>query len=409
MSNRHPTFYATNSRFFFPITDILGKKNLARGKGARYEPAMARAPHSNPKRRSARPPAAPPVADALTATADANEDADPAPPTPQPTGLVVVEQMAPALPGLSLDDAERVERYVGKASADATKRAYTSDWRIFVAWCEARSLPALPAAPAAVAAFLAEEADSGIARSTIGRRLAAIVFAHRAANLIAPTEQVGAAVLDRTLRGIRRDKRQDRPTKKHAADGDILRDMLRAIPGDEIRSVRDRALLAIGMGGAFRRSELVALQLSDVTFVPAGLEILVPFSKGDQLGQGELVVIPDRPRIAAVALLRAWIEAAAITEGPLFRKMTPQGRLTAKPMSDRGVALVVKARAAAAGYDPALFSGHSLRAGFLTEAGRQGANPFRMKEHSRHKSLEMVGEYVRNFELFRDHAGDKFL
>ena len=78
-------------------------------------------------------------------------------------------------------------------------------------------------------------------------------------------------------------------------------------------------------------------------------------------------------------------------------------------MSDRGVALVVKARAGAAGYDPALFAGHSLRAGFLTEAGRQGANVFKMRDHSRHTSLEMVGEYVRNHELFRDHAGDKFL
>ncbi len=93
----------------------------------------------------------------------------------------------------------------------------------------------------------------------------------------------------------------------------------------------------------------------------------------------------------------------------MFRKLTPQGRLTAKAMSDQGVALVVKARAAAAGYDACGFSGHSLRAGFLTEAGRQGASPFKMKDHSRHKSLEMVSEYVRDQERFRDHAGDRFL
>ena len=73
------------------------------------------------------------------------------------------------------------------------------------------------------------------------------------------------------------------------------------------------------------------------------------------------------------------------------------------------MALVVKARAAAAGYDPAGYSGHSLRAGLLTEAGRQGASPFKMKDHSRHRSLEMVSEYVRDQERFRDHAGDRFL
>lgn len=211
------------------------------------------------------------------------------------------------------------------------------------------------------------------------------------------------------MRGIRRNKRDEKSAKKRAADGDILRDMLRAIDGNSIRAVRDRALLAIGMGGAFRRSELVAIQLEHVTELPEGLEIQVPHAKTDQEGRGAKVVIPDRQRIAPVALYKAWIAQAAITEGPVFRKLTPQGRLTAKPMSDRGVALVVKARATAAGYDPELFSGHSLRAGFLTEAGRQGASPFKMKDHSRHKSLEMVSEYVRDHERFRDLAGDKFL
>ena len=75
-------------------------------------------------------------------------------------------------------------------------------------------------------------------------------------------------------------------------------------------------------------------------------------------------------------------------------------------MSDKGVELVIKA-STAAGYDPAVFSGHGLRAGFMTEAGRQGARPFKMKDHSRHKSLEMVSD-VRDHEAFRDHAGNGF-
>ena len=135
----------------------------------------------------------------------------------------------------------------------------------------------------------------------------------------------------------------------------------------------------------------------------------MPFAKGDQSGRGADVAIPDGRRIGPVRLYRAWLAAAGITAGPVFRKLTPQGRLTAKPMSAQGVALVVKHCAAAAGYDPALFSGHSLRAGFLTEAGRQNANIFKMKDHSRHKSLEMVSAYVRADDLMRDHAGDKFL
>ena len=105
-------------------------------------------------------------------------------------------------------------------------------------------------------------------------------------------------------------------------------------------------------------------------------------------------MIPDRKRIGPVGLYRDWIAAAPILDGFVFRKLTPQG--------DRGVALVVMARAAAAGDAPELFSGHSLRAGFLTEAGRQGANLFKMKDHSRHKSIETVSGYVRDHEAYRE-------
>ena len=105
---------------------------------------------------------------------------------------------------------------------------------------------------------------------------------------------------------------------------------------------------------------------------------------------------------------QAWLAAALIKEGPVFRSLTPHGRLTDMALSPQSVALVVKARAAAAGYDPALFSGHSLRAGFLTEAGRRGANLFKMREHSRHKSIEMLTGYVRDQEAFRNHAGESF-
>ncbi len=323
--------------------------------------------------------------------------------------VVPVQTQAPLIVGLEPHDQERVARYVERASAEGTLRAYRSDWKIFVAWCDVRGLASLPATPETAAAFLTDLADAGRARATVGRRLAAIVFAHRAAGVPPPTEQVGNVLLDRAMRGIRRAGRDRPPAKKRAADGDILRDMLRAIEGDSIRSVRDRALLAVGMGGAFRRSELVAIRLEHIVEVAEGLEIHVPHAKSDQEGRGAKVVIPDRRRIAPVALYKAWIEAAAIDSGTVFRKLTPQGRLTAKPMSDKGVALVIKARAAAAGYDPSLFSGHSLRAGFMTEAGRQGASPFKMKDHSRHKSLEMVSEYVRDHEAFRDHAGDRFL
>lgn len=345
--------------------------------------------------------------------------------------LVVTDRVnAPAayLPDLAPDDRERVDGYVARASAEATLRAYQSDWRLFCAWCAESGYRPLPATPAIVAAFLTLLADTGfvpqksrrgrggrepsakpLGRATIGRRLAAIVFAHRAAGVDPPTHQPDAARLDKAMRAIRRDKRDDPPGKKRPADGDVLRDMLRTIDGEDLRSYRDRALLAVGMAGAFRRSELVAITVGRVADDVRGLLVRVPTSKTDQEGRGHNVAIPDGRRLEPVRHYRAWLAKAAIDDGPVFRKLTPQGRLTGQAMSAQGVALVVKAAAQKAGYPPALFSGHSLRAGFLTEAGRQNANLFKMREHSRHASIDMVAEYVRDHERFREHAGEGFL
>lgn len=346
-------------------------------------------------------------------------------------GLVVADHtrtIAAYLPDLAPDDRDRVDDYVARASAAATLRAYQSDWRLFCAWCEESGYRSLPATPAIVAAFLTLLAERGfvpqtpqpsrggraavakpLGRSTISRRLAAIVFAHRAAGIDPPTHQPDAARLDKAMRAIRRDKRDDPSARKRPADGDVLRDMLRTITGDDLRAYRDRALLAIGMAGAFRRSELVAITVARVSEDARGLMVRVPTSKTDQEGRGHSVAIPDGRRLEPVRHYRAWVDQARIAHGPVFRKLTPQGRLTEQAMSAQGVALIVKAAAHAAGYPPASFSGHSLRAGFLTEAGRQNANLFKMREHSRHASIDMVAEYVRDHERFREHAGEGFL
>ena len=323
-------------------------------------------------------------------------------------GLSALASVSPLLPALFEAEIEAARGYAAASRAASTRRAYASDWTIFAAWCDARDLVSLPARPEAVALFLSAEADTGTKPSTIGRRLAAIGYMHRTRGLDPPQECVGGQAIRDVLAGIRR-THGVRKERKRAADADVLRDMLHGIEGYSPRAVRDRALLAIGMAGAFRRSELVALQLDEVAMVPEGIRILIGRSKTDQEGAGVEIAIPEGSRIRPKQLLLAWVALAGFVEGPVFRKLTPQGRITAKPMSDRGVALVVKARAAAAGYDPEQVAGHSLRAGFLTEAARRGANIFKMREQSRHKSLEVLSDYVRNHELFTDHAGERFL
>ena len=285
---------------------------------------------------------------------------------------------------------------------------YESDWRRFAAWCGNRGLATLPADPRVVAVFLAAEAAAGSAPATVGRRVAAIGWMHRRAGLQPPQAREGAAAILEVLAGIRRTHGQA-PERKQAADADVLRDMLRPTHGDHLRAVRDRAVLAFGMAGAFRRSELVALRMEDVLVVPEGLRVLVRRSKTDQEGAGATIAIPDGRRLQPKVLLVRWVAQAGITDGVLFRRLTKQDALTPEPMSDRAVARLVQAKALAAGYDPQRFAAHSLRSRFLTAAARSGASVFKMREVSRHKSMQVLADYVRDAELFRDHAGSGFL
>ncbi len=313
-------------------------------------------------------------------------------------------------PSLHHAEIATARRYADASRAASTQRAYASDWRRFSVWCFARQLESLPADPRVVAVFLSAEAETGSAPLTVGRRLAAIGWMHRRAGFHPPQAREGAAAILEVMAGIRRSL-GIAPVRKHAADADVLRDVLRAITGDDLRSARDRALLAFGMAGAFRRSKLVALRLADVERVPEGLRVMVRRSKTDQDGAGAIIAIPDGRRLRPKALLDAWIDQSKISDGFLFRRLVPglAGGATASPMSDRAVARLVQLRVAQAGYVATDFAEHSLRAGFLTAAARSGASVFKMREVSRHKSMQVLADYVRDAELFRDHAGEGFL
>nr|WP_302479819.1 site-specific integrase [Roseicella sp. DB1501] len=183
---------------------------------------------------------------------------------------------------------------------------------------------------------------------------------------------------------------------------------MRAITGDSLADLRDRALIAFGMASALRRSELVALTVADLERVPDGLRVRVARGKTDQEGKGAIIAVPDGRRLRPVAHLLAWLERAGITEGPVFRSVA-NGKVGRSALTDQSVALVVKRRAAAAGYSAEEFAAHSLRAGFLTSAAAAGASIWKMREVSRHKSVQVLSDYVRNSELFKDHAGEEFL
>jgi integrase len=314
----------------------------------------------------------------------------------------------PAPPDLPVAEVDRAKAYARAARAAATRRVYDSDWTHFAAWCAARGRTALPAPADTVAVYLGSEADRGLAPPTIGRKLAAIGWRHRAFGHLPPQHGAAGLAILAVMAGIRRAP-HPAPVRKAAADADVVRDTLQAITGNSLRDQRDRVVIGLGMLSALRRSELVAVTLADIERRPEGLLIHVRRSKADQEGRGAAIPVPTGRRIRPVALLDTWLDAAGITAGPVFRRISRCGtKVHDSAMAAQAVAHIVQARVAAAGYDPARFGGHSLRAGFLTSAARAGASVFKMKEVSRHQSLDVLAGYVRDALVFSDHAGEEF-
>jgi site-specific recombinase XerD len=306
---------------------------------------------------------------------------------------------AAMLPAELAPDLSRAADYAREEKSPATRRAYRSDFRIFEAWCRARGVCALPASPEAVAAFLAHDVETGTRPSTLGRRVSAIRYAHRLAGHPVPTDDERVKA---TMRGIRRSLGTAPQKKAPAAAEHVIQMALAA--KDDLGGLCDRAILLIGFAGAFRRSELVALDVEDLEESELGFKVTIRHSKTDQEGAGQTIAIVRGSVACPVAALKAWLEAAGITTGPIFRQVRKGGKVEGR-LSAQSVADCVKIHAERVGLDPKLFAGHSLRSGFLTSAAKRGASLFKMMDQSRHRSVETLRGYVRDAEIFKEHAG----
>lgn len=325
------------------------------------------------------------------------------------------------------EDTERARAFARAATAPNTKRAYRADWADFCAWSDARGLPTLPASPGTVALYIASRAEvgpddvdgrptAGLKVSTLERRLSAINQAHRQTGHEAPASRRDEP-LHSVWAGITR-------TKGVAVDKvsptlpDDLRLMIDALPRGEdgewtLAARRDRALLLVGFAGALRRSELVAVEADHVQFTAEGMRLRLPRSKTDQEGRGATLGIHygRAPQTCPVRALRSWLQAGrevtgAPLTGPLFRKVDRWGRLWETGLTSGAVAKLVKRAARRAGLDAALYSGHSLRAGFATTAARAGKHERAIMAHTRHKSERVLREYIREGALFEENPTD---
>lgn len=281
----------------------------------------------------------------------------------------------------------------------ASKRAYKSDLQDFEAWGGT-----IPATPVIVASYLATLAATH-KPATIRRRLSSLAKAHRAKGFVDPTKD---EIVKSVLRGIRRSV----GTAQHQAKPLLKEDLFAVLEcmDDRPKDLRDKALLLVGFAGAFRRSELVGLNVEDIDHVRQGIVVTLRRSKTDQEGSGRKIGIPfGRTRWCPVRHLDEWLDHAKIETGPIFRRVTRHGHIAPERLSSEAVSSVVKQRAKAAGFDPDAYSGHSLRAGLATSAVIAGVSTLSIRRTTGHASDAMLSRYVRVGDMFTDNAASAVL
>lgn len=357
------------------------------------------------------------------------------------TASTVTPQPAPSTAALA--------GYLHASRSASTRQAYSRDWAHFASWCSARSdsfgqvLQALPAAPQTVAQYLAEHAATH-KPSTLTRRCSAISTVHQAAGYDSPT---ATALVRTAMAGIRRVHRTAPAAKDPLLAHQVRRllDALPSDPGQRLLAARDRALLVIGFYGALRRSELVALDTSDVEVNEHGLVLTLRRSKTDQDGAGRRVALlhTGAADSCPAETYQAWQqarrdaspphcpascaadrtcpgqteadEAAAVKHGEshpslagqaVFCGVNRHGQPASTRLSDRSVARIVQRSAARAGLSGLNVAGHSLRAGFATSAAAAGKSERSIMKQTGHTSLPMVRRYIREGSLYRDNATD---
>ena len=332
-----------------------------------------------------------------------------------------VEASEPVTDGTLASERAAADTYRRMAKAENTRRAYRAAVRAWCAWCTQHDLPPLPASGADVAAFLAGERGRRLLPETLKLRRAAIRYLHRAAGCPVPTDD---ACVSETMAGISREaaKKGVVPRKKVAATATILRRLLEPIPND-LRGLRDRAVLLVGFAGALRRSELAAIRFDHLEKTDRGIRLTLPQTKG---AQTDAVTVPlpyGETELCPVRALERWQHAAGLAEGAVFRRIwlppshpaAPPGEPPPQPIqgplprigkdaiTPQTVAQIIQARAMAAGFDRRDLGGHSLKRGALTTGMDRGIHPAKLKRLGRHKSFDVLGEYLEFGDLFDSH------
>ena len=319
------------------------------------------------------------------------------------TELTVGTQQSTAVATLE----SRAVEYAKASRSENTKANYKSRLGHFGRWCEVQGRSPIPASPETVALYLT--AHAGVLKvSSLAQTLASIAAAHKAANM--PFDREGYSLV---WQGIRRTHGAPAKGKAALMSRDLYR-LVDSIDASTLVGKRDRALLLIGFFGAFRRSELVGLDVGAlaggdglIEFRDEGLMITLVRSKTDQNGDGQQVAIKRRSHHCPVEALRTWLEAAGIASGAAFQRFHKSGSLLGR-LGDSSVRNIVKGHAERVGSPEwaDTFGAHSLRSGFCTSAAEGGIALEKLMAHARHTKAETTARYIKRADLFRQNAGD---
>ena len=312
--------------------------------------------------------------------------------------------------------AARARDYVEAASSAHTRRAYAADWRHFSDWCGSQNLPRLPPNPQIVGLYITACASGAAipgqksnSVATIERRLSALGwnYAQRGQSLDRRDRHIATV-----LAGIRNSHGRP-PVQKEAVLGEELVVMLETLDRGTLRGLRDRAILLLGFGGGLRRSEIVSLDVGKdqtrdgrgwVELLEDGLLVNLRGKTGwreIEIGRG------SADQTCPVIALQTWLSLGRIDHGPLFRRVTGQGKAVGpERLTDQHVARLVKQCAMAAGIRGDLpegererrFAGHSLRAGLASSAE---VDERYVQKQLGHASAEMTRRYQRRRDRFR--------
>lgn len=277
-----------------------------------------------------------------------------------------------------------------------TIRAYKSDFKDFSNFCKKNNFKSLPADPKIVSFYITHL--SSISKvSTLKRRLASISVVHKIKGFYIDIKH---PLIIENFMGIQRKLGVFQKSKKPILINE-LKEIIKTIEStekNEIKKIRNKALILVGFAGGFRRSELVNIKLDDLEFTIEGLKIFIQRSKTDQSGEGMTKAIPyfKDKNFCPVVSIKNWIEIIKNKKNSLIFDI-----------SDKMVALLIKKYLQKAGFDNTKYSGHSLRSGFATVAADHGADEKSIMNMTGHKSSTMVRRYIKETNLFKNNPLNK--